>query len=589
MSPTASSRFAGMLRFFRPYRRALIGLITLTLVLSVLVMLPPLIIRAIIDRVIGNGEHDFLPALGAALFFLPFVTTLCGILQTRGIAFIGQHFVFDLRTALYNHMLGMSMRFFGRNSTGLLVNRLMGDTGVVANMLSAQTITIAADLACSIFAITVAFALNWRLTIIIVLIISIFIINVRSRKNIMRQLSRSYRKSYDRLAGGLQNRLVAAMTVKSYGAEDREQDVFEEQLSVTIDLQQNSALTGAGFTYNATVIQHLGRAAIFFLGCAMVLRGQMTYGDVIVFTSYTMQLLNPAVRFSQIARQIQEVSVSIERIFDIFSEAPEIRDALAACRLDRSKGSIVFENVNFHYEASKPIIRDFNLEVRPGECIALIGPTGCGKSTILSLLLRFYDVTAGRVLIDGVDVRGIRVRDLRRQYGIVLQDPLLFNISLRDNIAYANPSADINAVEAAARVAEIHEFIASLPNGYNTVLGAEGVQLSVGQKQRVNIARAVLANPAILIMDEATSSLDSESERAIQLAMERVLKNRTSFIVAHRLSTIRNADRIVVIKEGLITETGGHEALMAMPDGAYRRLYLEHMNSGAIDDKHFDA
>ena len=589
MSPIASSRLAGILRFFRPYHRALAALILLTLGLSMLVLLPPLIIRAIIDKVIGKGDRGLLPALGAALFLLPFFISMCGILQTRGIAFVCQHFVFDLRVALYSHMLGMSMRFFGRNSTGMLVNRLMGDTGVVANMLSAQTITIASDLACAVFALTVAFVLNWRLTLIIVLIVAVFVVNVRSRKNLMRQLSRGYRKSYDRLAGGLQNRLASAMTVKSYGAEAREQDVFEDHLSASIDLQQSAALTGAGFTYNAALIQHLGRATIFFLGCALVLRGQMTYGDVIVFTSYTMQLLQPAVRFSQIARQIQEVSVSIERIFAIFAEAPEIVDSPGARRLATSRGNIVFENIGFHYEPSKPVIRDFNLEVKAGECVALIGPTGCGKSTILSLLLRFYDVTAGRVLIDGVDLRDIRVRDLRRQYGIVLQDPLLFNVSLRDNIAYANPAADAMAIEAAARVAEIHDFIVALPEGYKTVLGTEGVQLSVGQKQRINIARAVLADPAILIMDEATSSLDSESERAIQRAMERVLRNRTSFIVAHRLSTIRDADRIVVIKEGRIVENGGHDALMAMPDGAYRRLYLKHMNAGAIDDGHFDA
>ena len=243
-----------------------------------------------------------------------------------------------------------------------------------------------------------------------------------------------------------------------------------------------------------------------------------------------------------------------------------------------------FNNVFFEYETGRPVIRGLDLHVEAGQTIALIGPTGCGKSTVLALLLRFYDIRSGELLIDGVDIRRYDLHSFRRHFGIVLQEPLLFSTTIVENIRYGRPSATREEVEAAARVAEIHDFIVGLPKGYETFVGDYGVELSVGQKQRINIARAVAANPAILIMDEATSSLDSDSERAIQKAMDRVLQGRTSFVVAHRLSTIRNADKIVLLDQGRIAEMGRHSELMAMPDGRYHDLYTKHMGAGVLTE-----
>jgi ABC-type multidrug transport system fused ATPase/permease subunit len=460
----------------------------------------------------------------------------------------------------------------------------MGDTGAVQNLLTAQTISIVSDLACSAFAITATFLINWRLAIVIVLLMAVFVINARINIGFLRQTNRNYQRSMDRLSAGLQDRLMTTMVVKSYGAEAREQRLFRAQSDSSLKQVRTLQVANNTFSTNTQLLAEGGRATIYFSGCALVLMDLMTYGDVLAFTTYAVQLLGPAVRFSLLAKQIQDVGVAADRLTDLFSETPEIMDAPDAHDLPRISGQVDFDHVSFHYNENKPVIRDFSLHIEPGQTVALIGPTGCGKSTLLSLLLRFFDVTDGSLRIDGHDVRTVHLQQLRRQFGIVLQEPQLFTASIADNIRYARPAATQEEVETAAKVSEIHDYIMTLPDGYNTVIGIEGAQLSTGQKQRITIARAVAADPAILIMDEATSALDSESEHAIQLAMERLLKNRTAFIVAHRLSTIRTADLIVLMNQGIILEMGRHEDLLKIPGGHYAAIYAKFMGRGALDE-----
>jgi ABC-type multidrug transport system fused ATPase/permease subunit len=296
-----------------------------------------------------------------------------------------------------------------------------------------------------------------------------------------------------------------------------------------------------------------------------------------------MQLLGPAVRFSQLISQLQQVSIATERLFEIFDEKPEVVNDPDPVVIP-IKGQVDFKHVQFYYEEGKPVINDFSIHVEPGQTVALIGPTGCGKSTILNLLLRFYDITGGELLIDGVNIKKLDLHSFRKQFGIVLQESLLFSVSIRENIRFSRPTATDEEIEAAAKVAEIHDFIMTLDKGYDTLVGDFGVELSVGQKQRINIARAICANPAILIMDEATSSLDSDSEQAIQRAMDKILEGRTSFVVAHRLSTIKNANQIILLDKGVIQEHGTHEELMKLPNGRYHDLYTKHMGKGVIED-----
>lgn len=570
--------------FLAPYHWQIAGLLALTILLSLLNMCAPLVSRAFIDRVISLGQRDLFIQLSFIQVFLVVVIPLAGFLQNIMMTYVAQRFVFDLRNFLYGHILGLSLRFFSKNSTGKLVNRIMGDTGTVARILSAQTFSVVSDVVCCAFAVTATFALNWRMALVITLIVAIFLFNYLLNVKRLRNLSENYWRSYDRLSGGVQNRLVANVAVKSFGTEIREQGIFQDQVGLSMSLRETLGITGQAFWLNTSLIQNLGRALLFFLGCDLVLAGEMTYGDVTAFVAYAMQLLWPAVRFSELALQLQDVRVALGRVFEVSREKPEVVNVLRGSDLSALRGRIDFQRIIFEYDKSHPVIRDFDLHIEPGETVALVGPTGCGKSTLMLLLMRFYDVTGGSLLIDGTDVRRFDLHALRREFGVVLQDPMLFNISIADNIRYARPNATESEIEAAARTAEIHDFIMTLPDKYRTELGQEGLQISTGQKQRLTIARALIGKPSIMIMDEATSALDSESERAIQLAMEKVLRNRTSFVVAHRLSTIRNASRIVLIKEGKILEMGTHAELMTIAGGRYHALYDQHMGKEFIED-----
>lgn len=582
--PQQTGSFTRMLPYVRPYRTRLFMLFGLTVVLSILVMLPPLVMRSMINDVLTDGQREKFLGLALCMVLLPVLSSFAGYMQTLGIAFVGQRFVYDIRVALYQHLLRLSQRYFHKNSTGKVVNRLMGDSGTVQQMVTAQSINIISDLVCAGFAISATFLINWRLALLLCIIVTVFVLNYRLTIGRIRVASKGAWAAGDRMSGGVQNRLTGNVAVKSFGAEERENAVFHGHSTTTLGLGKQAALASNAFSLNTQLIQSMGQSLIYFLGCALVLVGDLQYGDVVAFSSYAVQLLGPAVRFSELVRQLQNVSIATDRLFEIFGEEPEVAAAPDAVPTERLTGEVEFQNVGFYYEEGRPVIKDFSLHVEAGQTIALIGPTGCGKSTILSLILRFYDVTDGTLLMDGVDIRKLDLHGLRRQFGIVLQEPLLFNVSIYDNIRYGRSNASREEIIAAAKVAEIHSFIETLPDGYDTVVGDSGVELSVGQKQRITIARAVAADPAILIMDEATSSLDSDSEQAIQRAMDRVLVNRTCFVVAHRLSTIRNSDQIILLDGGLIVEKGNHEELMAIPDGRYHELYEKHMGAGVITD-----
>jgi len=583
-APPPRNTVLRILDLLRPYGGYIAVLLLSTAVMGGLAAVPILITGSLVDKVFTNRQMEYYFPLGLAMVATWSLYKLVYLFQCTLFVWIGQHFILDIRTKLYRHMLSLSLRFFGRHSAGKLVNRLMGDSGTVQSLMASSAMQIFFDLVIAFCASVISITLSWRLYLALVFFLVIFVLNFRLFRGKISTYSRFTRTAYDRLASGVQNRLGGYLAVKTFGTEERENLLFAEQAYATTDFMRLQNLASNEFSRNVLLLQSLGYGIIYFLGCALVLQGQMTYGDVLAFASYTLMLLMPAVRLSNLADVLQQVAVATDRLCEIFDEVPEISDSPDARDMPTLKGKVDFQNIKFHYNPGIEIIKGFELHVQPGQTIALIGPTGCGKSTILNLLTRYYDVTGGAILLDDVDIRQIKLGSLRRHFGVVLQESNLFSTTVLENIRYSRPDATLEEVIAAAKAAEIHDFILTLEQGYDTMLGDFGVELSVGQKQRINIARAICADPAIIIMDEATSSLDSDSEQAIQKAMDRILQGRTSFIVAHRLSTIRNADKIILLDDGVICEQGTHDELMAIPDGHYRELYLKHIGKGVIED-----
>ena len=569
--------------FVTPYKSRLILLLCLTATMTTLSMLPPLVMKFIIDDVITMGNWQFLEVLLFISICLPITSAAMRVWVSFTNAYVGWGMTTSMRKFTYEHMLKLPMRFYDEMGTGKIMSRIMSDIASVRSMVTSRMLGILVDFVSFWVALALCMSLNWKMACLLLLLMPLYFFNYYGWRTPMRQSISLWRRKMDQVSVGLQERLAGVQLVKSYGRERREHRAFAEDTHQGLDAAMQTATNRAGYMAGSWGVSGLRNTVIFCLGCYYVIEGEMTYGAVMAFFSYSSRMFQPILNLTQIAMHLQSVMVSVDRVLEILDFPIEIKDKEDAVELPPIKGHIKFEDVHFEYKEGEPVLKGINLEVQPGQMVALVGHTGCGKTTLTSLLMRFYDVKEGCITIDGHDLRDVKLRTLRTQIGQVLQDSVMFNGTIRENLLYGRADATDAELIEAARIAEIHEFVMRTPEGYDSMLGNDGIKLSVGEKQRLAIARAVLTNPAVLILDEATSSLDSLSEALIQKAMTKVLKERTSFAIAHRLSTIVNADIIVVMDHGEIVEQGTHSELLQIPDGRYRQLY-EHQAAGSIEE-----
>ncbi|MSS70744.1 MAG: ABC transporter ATP-binding protein [Candidatus Latescibacteria bacterium] len=567
------SNYKKILVFLWPYRRQVIFALFTAVTMTIISLIPPLIVRAIVDRVIGEGRYEILEALLFVLLAVPAVTAALRYLNAYTITRVAQRVTLDIRFGLYRHVLNLSLRFHGEMGTGKIMSRIMGDVATIQNMINLQTITMITDIVAFWFALGACYHMNWKLALLLTVLFPVYFLNFLYFAPRIRATNSAFRRKMDEISATLQERLSGVRLVKAYGREKHETRDFMVQTRQSLTHAMRSTMFGVSSTTGARFFQGIKNTFLFSLGCYLVVKREMTYGDVTAFMAYSFRVFQPALNFTEIANQIERTMVSVNRIFEILDQDPEVQDRPGATALPPIVGHVRFEDVGFDYIPGKFVLKGIHLNVPPGTTVALVGHTGCGKTTLTSMLLRFYDVKSGRITIDGHDVRDVKVKSLRRQIGQVLQDSVVFNSTLGDNIRYGKPDATEAEVIEAARIAEIHDFILHTPDGYDTVLGERGIKLSVGEKQRLGIARAVITDPGILVLDEATASLDSRSEALIQKALQRVMQDRTSFVIAHRLSTIVNADLIVVMDAGEILETGRHFELLSKPGSFYKHLY----------------
>lgn len=559
----------------RPYRGRMVIAMLMTMVASAFALTPPLAMAYLIDHVITPRHWHLLALVVTLVAVLPFWNAVLDMWNRLIIAAIGQRLIVDLRTALYRHVQNLSLRFHSKVGAGTVMNRLMTDVSLVQGLVTGDTLGIVSSVVRLIMCTGVVLYFSWPLGVVLIVMLMSYAISYRRFNDRIRGANMEFREIMDQVTGRLQERLAGVRLVKTYCRERDETAQFLASTDRALQSGLRSQMLNVSLNTTARFIGGIGSTIIYCSAAYLVLQGKMTYGIMQVIDNYLWQAVWPAISLTMVAGQVTQALVSLDRITEITHQFPEVREKPNSHDLDEVRGDLRLEDVHFAYEEDKPILQGLSLHLPAGKMTALVGHTGCGKTTITSLLLRLWDVQGGRVTIDGHDVRDLTLRTLRRHTGVVPQEPVVFEGTVSENIAYGMPDATPGDIEEAARAAQIHEAIARLSDGYRTWLGKDGAKLSVGEKQRIAIARAILRQPAILILDEATSALDSESEAAIQQAMRVVLHGRTSVVVAHRLSTIIEADQIVVMDQGQVVEIGTHDALMQVAGGMYRRLYDE--------------
>ena len=529
------------------------------------------LVKPVMDDIFVDKDKTMLMLLPLVIILLYLFRGTAFFGQAYLMSYVGHNLVKQLRDKLFGHIQVLSLSFFHKHDTGLLMARIMNDVNIVMSMVSQAVTGILRDFFTIIGLLCVIFYRDWKLALIAITVLPLAVIPIVKFGRRMRKFSTRTQEAMADVSSLLHETFTGTKIVRAFGMEPYENRRFFEKTLRLFQYEMKAVMVRSLSSPVMHFLGGIGITLIIWYGGNKVIQGTSTPGTFFSFMTALIMLYEPIKRISELNNMIQEGMAAAVRIYHILDMSSEIKERQDAVDLEAGRHSVIFRNVSFKYE-DQMVLRNINLEVKSGEILALVGTSGGGKTTSVNLIPRFYDVTEGAVLIDGHDIRGMTIKSLRNQIGIVTQDPILFNDTVYNNIAYGNLNASESDIIEAAKAAYAYDFVQGFPDSFNTVVGEKGVRLSGGEKQRICIARALLKNAPILILDEATSSLDTESELAVQHALENLMQGRTTFVIAHRLSTIHHADRIVVIVNGQIVEEGKHEELMAR-QGEYCKLY----------------
>ncbi|MFC1997665.1 ABC transporter ATP-binding protein [Chloroflexota bacterium] len=560
-------------KLLRPYRwQVLLSLLVLFLVTATRLVVPA-IIGNVIDYGLGGGEGRYLLIAALAILGLGLVRALLSFVQTYLGAWIAQHISFDLRNRLYNHIQHLSFSYHDRTQTGQLISRCIEDVSSIQQFTGSGVVELIQIFLLLVGVTVLLFMLNPKLAAIALLpMVPLLFMTIRFGDRVG-DMFYAIDQAVGSLSSRLQENVVGAQVVRAFAREPYEIRRFDQTNREVFDTRIHIYQEWARIMPTSHFLVALSTILILWFGGNMVLRGEMTLGEMVAFNSYLIMIAEPARQMVWLVNIAGEAGAGLKRSFDVLDLPSEIQGPTDAIVLPPISGRVEFQNVTFRYKGEDTnVLQDINLVVEPNQIVALIGPTGSGKTSLIGLIPRFYDISEGAVLVDDTDIRQVDLSSLRRQIGIVLQTSLLFSDSIRDNIAFGRPDASMEEITAAAKAAQAHDFILEMSEGYDTVVGERGVTLSGGQRQRVAIARALLLDPRILILDDSTSSVDTQTERLIQQALDHMMEGRTTFVIAQRLSTVRRADQIIVLDQGQVIERGTHDQLLAK-DGLYREIY----------------